>query len=188
MTPFVISLNSDDLGDADWEESIDMDVWFNFKYTFQIGTSATNRGSFEISNTHAEHLDENGGMFPKGCRPPSDETPGFWEKMELHNWTKTFDFAFLKEKAALGNMAESMAKNGKDMISGALEDLVKSLGSTVILPAGNVFMFKGFSTDPEGNVFTTINYDTTTGDEVQMQRAKDVLHTNWQSPIPPKKT
>ncbi|EHK96088.1 hypothetical protein M7I_8223 [Glarea lozoyensis 74030] len=172
-------------GDGGTTDILDTDVWLNFKYTFHIGTSATNRGSFEISNTHAEHLDSNGSLNAKNEYPSSEEAPGVWRQTTTHNWANTFDFAFDGEKAGVGKMAEDLAKGGQGLVDGALDDLVDSLSATVILPAGSVFMFKGFSTDDAGNVFTTINYDTTTGDEVQMRRAKDVLQSRWQAPVKP---
>ncbi|ORX98813.1 hypothetical protein BCR34DRAFT_628298 [Clohesyomyces aquaticus] len=183
---FLVNLVGGDGGHTDFKYGIETDVYLNFKFTFQIGTSATNRGSFEITDTYTEHLDDKKNVIAKDDLPPNAESPGIWRKTVLHNWAKTFEFAFDTEKAGVGKMAEEVAKSGKNLLSGALDDLVKSLSATVILPAGSVFMFKGFSTDDDGNVFTTINYDTTTGDEVKMAKAKDILQTRWLAPTKPK--
>ncbi|KAK5994043.1 hypothetical protein PT974_07483 [Cladobotryum mycophilum] len=172
-------------GDDNWEEAYDEDVWLNYKYTFEIGTSARNRGSFEISSTHGEHLDGNQQLKSTHGYPPWNEAPGMYKVTKTHNWAETFEWAFDKEKGCLNNIAGTIATDGATVMAGALDDLVKSLGTTVILPAGSVFMFKGFSTDDAGNVFTVINYDTSTDDEVQLQRSKDVLHTRWRTPAEP---
>ena len=61
------------------------------------------------------------------------------------------------------SVGEETGKNAATTLQGALDDLVKSLGTTVILPAGDVFMFKGMSADSDNNVFTTICYNTPIG-------------------------
>jgi len=71
-------------------------------------------------------------------------------------------FLFKAEKNDLGAIGETIAKDGGRLMQEALDKLVKDLGTQVILPAGDVFMFKGLSADSDHNVFTSIVYDTAT--------------------------
>lgn len=121
--------------------------------------------------------------------PPADDphAPGLWKVTKTHNWASTFEFAFDEEKSNLTTIGDNVAKNGAALFRGAVKDLVKSLGATVILPAGEVFTFKGFSTDEFGNVFTVTNYDTSTDDTVNLVAAKDISTTRWVAPEKPTK-
>ena len=178
-------------GDDQWEDAYDAKLWLNFKYTFEIGTSAQNRGSFSVENSRSEHLQDNGQPQAYDYAPPGNESkkPGIWRHTELFNWAKAFEGAFSTEKSNLGTIGEDLARSGVDRFKDTLGDLTKSLGTTVILPAGDVFMFKGMSADSDHNVFTTISYDTATeGGTVTSQAAKDVSNSRWQAPIKLPKT
>jgi hypothetical protein len=63
------------------------------------------------------------------------------------------------------------------MVKGCSGELwmANSLGVTVILPAGDVFMFKGMDCDENYNVFTTIFYDTLTSGKVTAHASSDIF-------------
>lgn len=145
-------------------------------------------GSFTVENSRSEHLDGNGQLSAHNVSPPDAErrAPGFWKTNQTYNWAKTFSGFFEDELSSLKTIGEKVATSGATLFKGALDDLVKSLGTTVILPAGDVFMFKGMSADSDYNVFTTITYNTPIGGSVETQAAKDLLQTGWQAPIRPK--
>ncbi|KAI1169837.1 hypothetical protein F4777DRAFT_595907 [Nemania sp. FL0916] len=54
----------------------------------------------------------------------------------------------------------AFAANGRDFsnIDDKLQNIFSGLKTTVILPAGNVFTFKGINTDKDGNLHTSVNY------------------------------
>jgi len=145
-------------------------------------------GSFTVENSISEHLDGKGQLMAHNRSPPDPErrAPGFWKTNETFNWAKTFSGFFEDELSSLKTIGEKVATSGATLFKGALDDLVKSLGTTVILPAGDVLMFKGMSADSYNNVFTTVTYNTPVGGLVETQAAKDVSHTGWQAPIRPK--
>ncbi|KAF5683866.1 aldehyde dehydrogenase (NAD+) [Fusarium circinatum] len=107
------------------------------------------------------------------------------DQTETKNWADSFTGAFEGELAGLVKVGEGAAANGEKVFKGALDDLANSLGATVILPAGDVFMFKGMSCDENYNVFTTICYDTPTSGKVTAHASSDMSHTAWQKPQPP---
>ncbi|KAF3930369.1 hypothetical protein ABW20_dc0108898 [Dactylellina cionopaga] len=170
--------------DDQWEEAYDFDLYINAKYTMNIGTSAQNRGSFTIENLVEHHEDGNNNLKAYNYGPPSTEAPGVYRTKQFYNWAKAFEGAFDDEKGNLDTIGNDMVKGGHAKLEGALDDLVKSLGTTVILPAGEVFMFKGFSTDENGNVFTTLSYDTPLGGQVQTHGNQSIA-TSWQVPKKP---
>lgn len=65
----------------------------------------------------------------------------------------------------------AFAANGRDFdrIDDKLQNIFSGLKTTVILPAGNVFTFKGINTDNDGNLHTSINYRTVSKAEVVKQ-------------------
>lgn len=173
------------IGDDAWEEAYDANVWLNYKYSFEVGTSAQNRGSFTVENARSEHLEPDGQLkaYNSSLDVNDWHKPGLWKHTTMYNWAKIFSFAFEGELASLTSISEEAAKSGGTLFKSALEKLTDSLSTTVILPAGDVFMFKGMSADSDHNVFTTISYDTPTGGTVETQAAKDVSVTRWQAPM-----
>ncbi|CAM1505030.1 Fc.00g106670.m01.CDS01 [Cosmosporella sp. VM-42] len=162
----------DYLDDSNWEEAYISDVWLNYSHTFEVGTSAANRGSFTVENPKSAHRDDNGNLKGYKRRPDWPREPGMFQKTESKNWANWFEFAFEEELEQMGRIGEETAGRAADLFKGALEDLVKGLGTAVILPAGDVFMFKGMSCDTGGNVFTSITYATPIGGKVR-------LHPNY---------
>lgn len=71
-------------------------------------------------------------------------------------------FAFGKELDSVSSIGEAVGRSGAERIRGAFNDLAKALSTTVILQAGDVFMFQGMTTEKDHNVFTTITYNTPT--------------------------
>ncbi|KAG5796115.1 hypothetical protein H9Q69_004848 [Fusarium xylarioides] len=179
--------DSDYMSDDNWEEALVSEIWLNYQHTFEIGTSPKNRGSFTIENASSQHLKSDGSLDARRYGPPNDRTPGVWQKTETKNWADWFSGAFEGELAGLVKVGEGAAANGEKVFKGALDDLANSLGATVILPAGDVFMFKGISCDKNYNVFTTICYDTPTSGKVTAHSSSDMSHTAWQKPQPPTK-
>jgi hypothetical protein len=57
----------------------------------------------------------------------------------------------------------------------ALDKLVKSLGTQVILPAGDVFIFKGLSENSDHNIFTTVVYDMVSDSTVYPRLGKTIF-------------
>ncbi|TPX13349.1 uncharacterized protein E0L32_006322 [Thyridium curvatum] len=132
-----------------------------------IGTSATNRGEFEIFKdaSRSEHLDANNNLTVHDGEPTDGPKakPGLWRKHNVHNWASVFSGAFKGEMNTLTKIGEEMGKDGARLFTDAVDELLQSLGGTVILPVGDVFMFKGLNADESHNVFITITYDTPTG-------------------------
>ena len=174
-------------GDDNWEDAIETTIYLNYKHTFEIGTSPQNSGSFTVENPKSHHLDDNGNICAYDG-VPNNYKPGLWKNIKTYNWANTFKFAFVDELSGLASVGEEVGKSAAAAFQGALDDLVKCLGTTVILPAGDVFMFKGMSADSENNVFTTITYNTPIGGSVKTQEAKDISLTRWLTPMKPTKT
>lgn len=107
--------------------------------------------------------------------------------METKNWADWFRGAFGSEVDGLVKVGKGAAANGEKVFKGALDDLARSLGATVILPAGDVFMFKGMSADENHNVFTTLSYDTSTSGKATPHASSDMSHTAWVKPERPVK-
>jgi hypothetical protein len=132
-------------------------------------------------------LDGNGNVIAHSGSPTDSDkrNPGLWTWIYTHNWAAAFESFFETEKANLSSIGEETAKGGATLFKGAVDDLAKSLTTTVILPAGDVFMFKGMSADENHNVFTTISYITNTEGTVRSKIAKDISLTGWQAPAKP---
>lgn len=112
-----------------------------------IGTSATNRGEFEIFKdaSRSEHLDANNKLTVHDGEPTdgSKVKPGLWRRHNVRNWASVFSGALKDEMNTLTKIGEEMSKDGARLFTDALDKLLKSLGGNVILPAGDIFMFKG---------------------------------------------
>ncbi len=152
----------------------------NYKYTFNVGTSSKNSGSFEVEKPEASHLDMNNNLITHEGVPPYPNAPGLWKQTVSHNFADVFSIAFRDELASLGLIGDSTALSGAALFKNAFKGLDDALGTTVILPAGDVFMFKGLSADEYHNVFTAISYNTPIDGTAKQQEADSVSFEEWQ--------
>ena len=127
-------------------------------------------------NVVADHM-ENGVLKITDSNPPNTELS---ETMTVANIPSGMFVSFsVSDNKALDSFLEQldMVKELKAVrrrfAVGASEDLKKavtgladSLSTTVVMPAGDIFMFKGLNTDPQGNVYSGITYSTPSGGEV----------------------
>ena len=56
------------------------------------------------------------------------------------------------------NALTGWSTSTKDIFQKNLTNAFAGLGSTIIMPAGDVFMFGGIDSDEAGNVYTQVNY------------------------------
>nr|RBQ93880.1 hypothetical protein FVER53263_01564 [Fusarium verticillioides] len=175
---------ADVMADYNWEAAIKSNLWMNYKFTFEVGTSPKNRGSFTVRNVKVHHLNDDNSLMSYKHRPSDEDAPGFWQQDDTYNWVSAWKFTFGGELRSADAIGQDIAIDGATRFKEAVADLVKSLGATVILPAGDVFMFKGLSCTPNNDVFTQLAYDTPMGGSVNLQEVKNV---SWQGPKMPSK-
>ena len=148
----------------------------NRRWKLEPGADPSNRGNFAVMNAVADHM-ENSVLKVTDSNPPGTELS---EAM----YVGTIPFGVFVSFSVSDNKALDILLEELDMVKelkavgrgfavGASEDLKRavtgladSLSTTVIMPAGDIFMFKGLNTDPQGNVFSGITYSTPSGGEV----------------------
>ena len=162
-----------------------MEMWLNFKNKFALGTSNTNRGSFTILDHVAEHLDESNKLKNHEGRPSDPHAPGLWKLKDTFGWTNLWSFTFGDELGKLDFVGQGVGVEGGTFMENSMTKLIDSLKSTIVLPAGDVFMFKGLDSNEAGNVTTIVNYDVSTESEIKKQVAKDWAFEKWRSPTKP---
>ena len=148
----------------------------NCRWKMEIGADPSNRGNFAVMNVIADHM-QNGVLKVTDSNPPGTELSetmsvtnipsgmfvsfSFSENKVLDNILE--DFGMVKELKAVGR---GLAVGASEDLKNAVTGLANSLSTTVIMPAGDIFMFKGLNTDPQGNVYSGITYSTPSGGEV----------------------
>lgn len=161
-------------GDDKWEEVDSSETWLNLAYTFEIGASTANelekRGTFSVQNLkylHFETVDEKG---KQQLRYRADRRPGGENGTEPGLWQVASHTGYTPDDAKLiGNL---LACAGSFWFDRSAAHLTASLQTTMIMPAGGAFMFKGLSTDNEHNVFTTVTYDSPTSGTALVKNEK----------------
>lgn len=157
--------------------------WTNLQYRFSIGTDNINRGNFTVFDQFTDHLD-GGKIKSRDSAPTKEGEPGTWRTQTKGGWAAFWDFTGIwdKELKDMSSMPEKVVKDLAATSSNAMNDLVKGLQSSVILPAGDVFMFKGIGTFDEGHVATVVNYDLSTESVIQLREGKTLAFESWKSP------
>lgn len=82
----------------------------------------------------------------------------------VDDWLESLGYA-----GELKAFCKSLCVGVTGKLKKAVTGLADSLSTTVIMPAGDVFMFKGLNTDAQGNVYSGITYSTPSGGEVKAQ-------------------
>ncbi|EPS34735.1 hypothetical protein PDE_09699 [Penicillium oxalicum 114-2] len=174
--------NIDD--DNDWEEIHVTQSWTNLQYRFSLGTDNINRGSFTVFDQCADHLDGDGKIKAHDRAPDQDGQPGTWRTQSTGGWVAFWDFTGLwnDELRDMLSMPEKVVQDLAATSANAMTDLVKGLQTSIILPAGDVFMFKGLGTFDEGHVATVVNYDLSTESEIALREGKTLSFESWKLP------
>lgn len=119
--------------------------------------------------THSNLPQDENGIKPDVRGPEGVTNCLTWNIRDADEWGT---FIFLSNHNTFtwaGQPAEmdkfknaAFAANGKDFrtVDDKLQNIFNGLKTTVILPAGNVFAFKGINTDRDGNLCTSVNYRT----------------------------
>lgn len=172
------------LDDSDCYE---LKLWLDYKNILTLGTSNINRGSFTVIEERAEHLNEAGDLKAYDETPPDSQSPGIWKHSDTFGWTNLFEWAFKQELDIVHALGKGVSEGGVTYLVNSMNKLIESLNTTVILPVGDVFMFKGLSVDKDGNVTTIVNYDVSTESKLTQHKAADWSFENWRHPEPIKK-
>ena len=148
----------------------------NCQWKLELGADPSNRGNFAVMNVVADHM-ENSVLKVTDSNPPGTElsedmfvgtTPsGMFVSFSVSD-NKALD-SFLEELdmvKELKAMGRGFAVGASEDLKGTVTGLADSLSTTVMMPAGDVFLFKGLNTDPQGNVYSGITYSTPSGGEV----------------------
>ena len=108
--------------------------------------------------------------------PPNDDThkPGVWQAP-----TPEFSLGDLLVGSGADNRGIAVAKvlgsyvdDVDDVMKKAIRGLDSNLKATIILPAGDVFLFKGLSCDSNANLLSIVTYATATSGEVERRPAE----------------
>ncbi|KAF3904729.1 hypothetical protein ABW20_dc0100609 [Dactylellina cionopaga] len=159
-------------------------------YEFEIGADPKDRGKFQITGKKGLHKDSSGIRHLKGRGPTTrvenGDITGFsqyglytdivWDAnfSGLSNIIPIIRDKFEETTTELKSGLERLGDIFVNRISGVGENLVDRLAGTIIMPAGDVFMFKGLSTDENGNVYSGVTYDTPVGGTVELEGGYDV--------------
>ncbi|KAK6543468.1 hypothetical protein TWF694_000214 [Orbilia ellipsospora] len=163
-------------------------------FEFELGVDPKNRGKFHVSSINQLHKDKSNIRHLSGRGPTTrisnGEITGFTESpynYGLHTeliWDDNFEGAakvipIVKEKFDTTNedVKKAFSRLGDrfiDRVSGIAENFVDQLGSTIILPAGDVFQFKGLSTDANGNVYSGVTYDTPSELKMELKQGQEI--------------
>lgn len=162
--------------------------WISLKYKFTVGTDNANIGGFSTLNRSAEHMDANGNL-KSFDRAPDDQdhpAPGAWKSHGTHGWVSLWDWSGLwdNEISRLVTAGDLVTKEVAAQTTNAMNGIVDSLKSTVILPAGDVFMFKGLTSFGPGHVATVVNYNTVEGGDVVRHDGQNLGFEGWKKPVP----
>lgn len=161
-------------------------IWLNFRYYLTIGPSESKSGAFAVESVKADHLNDQGEIKGHNNGPPSNDShsPGVW-RADTND--SIFEWMQSDAMTSLRNDASSYVGNAEAEVRNALSSFVDDLKTTTILPAGDVFMFKGLACESNGNWNTIVNYDTPLGGNVIEKPAPDwSFSKSWVEPTPKK--
>jgi hypothetical protein len=169
-------LSIDPNNDSSWKNDTDRPVWANFKWTVVLGTSGANRGSFSVVSTTAHHQDDKGNLKVNSSEPPSDDThkPGVWQAPAPENpwYDGLLTGGENNRGVVVANVLGSYVSDVSNVMNNAIKGLDSNLKATIILPAGDVFLFKGLSCDSNANLLSIVTYDTPTSGEMERKPAE----------------
>jgi hypothetical protein len=167
-----------------WEQAMIQHVNMNYEYEFEVGTSAKNKGSFIVKNETAKHMSSDTDIISYQDRfHGPTKTPGFSTTTTLSGFAYTLGklgdltrsltsvFTFDNERSSLDGMSNELARLGGQTMKEALGGLSDNMKTTIMLPAGDVMMFKGLSADGGNNVLTTVTFDSPTKGSCRLQKS-----------------
>jgi hypothetical protein len=97
-----------------------------------------------------------------------------YQATKAKNWANRFSGSFQSDLSGLQRVGAEVGHDAEQLFKDASSDLAESLTATVILPASDVFMFKGMSMDEDFDVFTTICYDMPISGQITTHASKDI--------------
>lgn len=134
-------------------------------------------------------MDAASGNLKSYDRAPDNKdapAPGAWKAHDTHGWVALWDWSGLwdTEVSRLVSAGDLVTKEAAAQTTNAMNGIVDSLKSTVILPAGDVFIFKGLTSFGDGHVATVVNYNAVEGGDVVRHGGKDIGFEGWRGPDP----
>jgi len=173
-------------GSSNWSDASNAYVWVNFKFVYVL--KPKDDGSWVVTldtekSHHPELLPAPGPGTPQPLKW-FDREPSAWPNMVHGNperSTSVDDYEYgmfswgdregffsvsgntglAEHQAVISSWVDPDVKN----ISDAFNRVAAELNAKVIMPAGNVFSFKGLNVDDKGNLFSGIVYNSLTNGE-----------------------
>ncbi|RDW57743.1 hypothetical protein BP5796_12544 [Coleophoma crateriformis] len=155
---------ADEEDPAGWSLSRGSLAWLNFRYEFTLRPDPANRGSLQLTLDAQSHHGSDGRIRTfERRRQGSDPEWGAWSDWESESNIQGLAEAF---GGSMQSFATEMASFGSNKLTDAVAKLGETFKSSIILPAAEVFMFKGIDVDENGNLYVGVAYDTPTSEQV----------------------
>ncbi|KAF2133763.1 hypothetical protein P153DRAFT_380945 [Dothidotthia symphoricarpi CBS 119687] len=154
------------VGDSDNKEYTTMIKAF-YRSNFKIGyTLSPGQGGIWSMSKDNDRTTFPGKTAPAKVIDCTNDSSEPWKNFSgdgFNLYSQKFDVAKERDMPnELLEIAKDWYGNQNLEIENAVENVLKSIKNAVIMPAGNVLQFKGLDCDEEGNVYSTVDYQTLT--------------------------
>lgn len=147
-----------------WQERLTVECQMRSLIRVEISSSSVGKWSIRIDNaksrnfhedpTTASWVNDSTEAFRNYCISNTYHAPGYKEvSMSDHNFLNAIKGIYIETRENLQN---------------GLASAFQEIGTKVIMPAGNVFMFSGLDTDSFGNIYSRVSYSNDGGVKVNI--------------------
>ncbi|ORX91991.1 hypothetical protein K493DRAFT_409035 [Basidiobolus meristosporus CBS 931.73] len=141
---------------TDWLNARTMDCRVQSLVVVEINSATAGKWSIAIDREASKNLFKEGQTLEWCDSQQRNDAYGNFDHFENHHTYKVF--AKEGSDKAFRDSVQGWKTDTASMVARLLGTAFAESGSTVIMPAGNVFTFAGLDTDHEGHLYCQVNY------------------------------
>jgi hypothetical protein len=171
-----IELETSPRGSSNWSDASNAYAWINLKFHFTLHAKDDGGWTVALDKDQSYLPQMNKGEIQKIGTPPSlwpdmkHSNPGTIDTYSagVYSWGDREGFFSVSGNTGMDdslNLLKGWTDPDVAKIATALDNVLSQLNTRIMMPAGNVFSFKGMNVDGQGNLYSGITYDSLTGGE-----------------------
>jgi hypothetical protein len=161
---------------SNWSDASNAYAWINLKFHFTLHAKDDGGWTIVLDKDQSSLPTVNNGVIQKIGNAPSlwpdmkHSNPGTIETYDagVYSWGDREGFFSISGNTGLDQnlgLIKGWTDPDVEKIAASLQSVLSQLNTRIMMPAGNVFSFKGMNFDGQGNLYGGITYDSLTAGE-----------------------